>query len=78
MKSRRPCRPSLKITQYADAEWEGYFFCEVWNPFASTKGSIQSRPSNARWRVGRPYLPNEVTATPEAECPYRRPRDGCG
>ena len=33
MNRRRLCRPSLKITQYADQRRASQFRVEVWNPF---------------------------------------------
>ena len=42
MTSRRTCRPAVKITRYADAEREGYFLCEVWNPFVGVYQMVDS------------------------------------
>jgi hypothetical protein len=51
MTSRRTCRPTLKITRYAASEWEGYFFCEVWNLFVGVCQRVDSVEDGAT-RVG--------------------------
>jgi hypothetical protein len=51
MTSRRTCRPSLKITRYADADVEGYFCCEVWIPFVGVYQRVDS-VEDGETRVG--------------------------